>query len=60
MRLSRQAIQEYKEIYKKEFGEEISDAQAEEQALRVLRLFRLLLRPLPHHHEHNASSSRKH
>ena len=51
MRLSSKAIQEYKEIYKKEFGEELSDAEAEEQALRVLHLFWLLLCPLPQHPE---------
>ena len=51
MRLSREAIKEYKEIYKKEFGEDLSDAEAEEQALRVLHLFWLLLCPLPQHPE---------
>jgi hypothetical protein len=46
-RLSAEAIREYKEIYKAEFGVELSDAEAEEQGLRLLRLFALLLRPLP-------------
>jgi len=53
MRLSSKAIEEFKQIYKEEFGEELSDAQAQETALRVLRIFRLLLRPLPHWPEHN-------
>ena len=46
-RLSPDAIREYKEIYKAEFGIELTDAEAEEQGLRLLRLFSLLLRPLP-------------
>jgi hypothetical protein len=46
-RLSAEAIREYKEIYKSEFGVELSDAETEEQGLRLLRLFALLLRPLP-------------
>jgi hypothetical protein len=53
MRLSSKAIEEFKQIYQEEFGEELSDAQAQETALRVLRIFRLLLRPLPHVPEHN-------
>lgn len=53
MNLSSKAIEEFKQIYKEEFGEELSDAQAQETALRVLRIFRLLLRPLPHFPEHN-------
>lgn len=53
MRLSSKAIEEFKQIYTEEFGEELSDAQAQETALRVLRIFRLLLRPLPHVPEHN-------
>lgn len=47
MRLSDQAIQEFKAIWKDEFHEELSDAEAEEHALRLLSLFSLLTRPLP-------------
>jgi hypothetical protein len=46
-RLSAEAIREYQEIYKAEFGVELSDAEAEEQGLRLLRLCALLLHPLP-------------
>ena len=46
-RLSPEAIREYKEIYKAEFGVELSDAEAEEQGVRLLRLFSLLLRSSP-------------
>lgn len=44
MQLSRDAISEFQRIYKTEFGEELSDGEAEECALRVLRLYALLLR----------------
>ena len=46
-RPSPDAIREYKEIYKAEFGIELTDAEAEEQGLRLLRLFYFLSRPLP-------------
>jgi hypothetical protein len=45
--LSKQAVEEYQEIYKKEFHEEISFAEAEEQASRVLNLFKIIYKPIP-------------
>ncbi len=45
--LSHQAIEEFKAIYRDEFGEDISDDEAQEIDLRLLRLFDLLLQPLP-------------
>ena len=45
--LSRQAVEEFKAIYQEEFGEHLSDDEAQEIALRLLRLFDLLLQPLP-------------
>ena len=42
MQLSQEALDEFKEIYKKEFGKEISDADAREMGSRVLRIFKLL------------------
>ena len=46
-RLSREAIDSFKRIYQLEFGELLSDDAAEEMALRVMRVFDLLSRPLP-------------
>lgn len=43
MRLSSEAVREFKEIYEQEFGEILSDAKVEETALRLLRFFKLLL-----------------
>jgi hypothetical protein len=40
--LSPQAIDRFREIYREEFGEEISDGQAQEIGLRLLRLFDML------------------
>jgi hypothetical protein len=48
MRLDADAIKEFKAIWKEEFGEELSDDEAQEHGLRVLRLFALLLRPVAH------------
>ena len=49
MRLSAQAIREFKAIWKDEYHEELSDAAAEEHALRLLRLYAMLSRPVPPH-----------
>ncbi len=40
--LSRQAIEEFKAIYEQRFGEPLTDDEAQEMSLRVLRLFALL------------------
>ena len=45
--LSDKAVKEYQEIYKREFGEELSDSGAREQAESFIRLFRLIYRPIP-------------
>ena len=45
--LSRQAIDEFKAIYKEEFGQDLSDDEAQEIALRLLRFFGILGQPLP-------------
>jgi len=43
--LSRKAIDEFMAIYQEEFGEEISDDEAQEMGLRLLKLLKLLLAP---------------
>lgn len=43
MRLSREAIQEFKKIAKEEFGEELSDREAEECALNLLQFAEFVL-----------------
>lgn len=44
--LSKKAIEEYQEIYKKTFGEEISYERASEQGMKLLRLFKIIYRPI--------------
>ncbi len=43
--LSQQALAEFKATYQEEFGEELSDAQAHEMAVRLLRFFGILQKP---------------
>jgi hypothetical protein len=43
--ISLQALAEFKAIYRDEFGEELSDAQANEIALGVLQLISVLVGP---------------
>jgi len=42
--LSDKAIKEYKEIYKKKFGKDISDAEAREQGERLLGFYKILFK----------------
>jgi hypothetical protein len=45
--LSEQAIKDFKAIWKKNFGEDISDEKATEEALNLLNLFNIIYRPMP-------------
>ena len=47
MEITQKALEEFKKIYKKEFGEDLSDDEALEIAQRVLGFFSLIYRPLP-------------
>ena len=53
MRLSKEAIKEFKEIYYKEFGERISDKEAQEMGASLLSLFKIIYRPIPEAGEQN-------
>ncbi len=44
--LSQKALQDFKEIWKEESGEEISDDLAIEKAMSLLQLFDVIYRPL--------------
>ena len=53
MSLSPEAIREFKDIYRDEFGEELSDEAALECALRVAHLFQLLVHQGASEHPQN-------
>ena len=53
MRLSEKAIKEFKKIYYDEFGETISDKEAQEMGTNLLYLFRIIYRPVPEVGEQN-------
>lgn len=42
MQLSPQAIQEFKEIYREEYGQEISDDQARDMGTRLVRVLKVM------------------
>lgn len=46
MQLSQNAINEFKEIYFTEFGEDISDVEANRKGLKLLNLIKLIYRPM--------------
>lgn len=51
MSLSEIAIEEFKEIYYKEFGTTISDEEAEEKGTNLISLFKIIYRPIPDEEE---------
>jgi len=46
MSLSKEALEEFKAIWKKEFKEEISDQYALESATKLLRLMEIVYKPI--------------
>ena len=47
MRLSKEAIKGFKEIYEREFGKTISDEKAQELGQNLLSLFKIIYRAIP-------------
>jgi hypothetical protein len=47
MRLNKEAIKEFKEIYYKEFGKKTSDEEAQEMGENLILLFKIIYRPIP-------------
>jgi hypothetical protein len=52
MKLSDKAIQEFREIFAREFKRELSDQDARQHAEAFMRLILLLLRPMPSTPDH--------
>ncbi len=44
--ISKEALEEYKAIYKAKFGEDISDQEALDQAIKLLTLVDIVYRPI--------------
>ncbi|MFA6569803.1 MAG: hypothetical protein WCT77_01010 [Bacteroidota bacterium] len=44
--LSKKAIEEYQSIYLKTFGKEISYGEANQQGIKLLRLFKIIYQPI--------------
>lgn len=45
--ISKDSLDKFKSIYKAEFGVDLSDADALEQATRLLNLCRVVMQPMP-------------
>jgi len=56
MEISKKELEEFKQIYKNEFGEDLSDEEAREIAQRLLGFISLVYRPLPEGNEPEVSS----
>jgi len=44
--ISEERLEEFKRIYKKEFGEDLSDQDALEKATKLLRLVEIIYKPM--------------
>ncbi len=44
--LSKKAVEEYRSIYADVYGEELSNDEALQQAMRLLRLFKIIYKPI--------------
>jgi hypothetical protein len=58
MKISKGRLEEFKQIYLKEYGVKISDEKAYELALPLLQLFKVICRPLPKGHRCHACQPR--
>lgn len=47
MQLSKKAIEEYKKIFLEESRKELSDEEANRQGIQLLRLMKLIYKPIP-------------
>lgn len=47
MQLSSQAISDFQKIYQKHFGELLTDGEANKKGLDLLRLMKMIYRPIP-------------
>src|SRR5216684_8198351 len=56
MMLSDQDVERLREIYRNAYGEEMPPEEARMWAIRLVRLYRILLRPLPHQRASNDRS----
>lgn len=57
--LSKKAIDEFKQLYKEKYGEELNDAVASEAANRLVRMMDLVYRPIPKAWEEKYNEIRK-
>lgn len=53
MKLSKKALDEFKAIYKAEYGVELSDSEALDKGIRLLRLFKAVYRPITNTTQNN-------
>ena len=45
--LSKQSIEKYRQVYRKDYGVDIAEKEAAEQANRLLNLTRIVFQPMP-------------
>lgn len=56
--ITKEALEEYKKIYKKQTGEDLSDQEALESATKLLNLIQLVYKPVPENYSSLNSKSK--
>ena len=47
MEIPKKDLDEFKRIFKKDYGEDLSDEEAQHIAGKIINLFRIIYRPIP-------------
>lgn len=59
MRLTEEQIKDFQRIYKKEFGKEISFEVAQDEAIKFLRMMKIIYRPITKEDQKKYSTLKK-
>ncbi|MFA6305631.1 MAG: hypothetical protein WC651_02795 [Candidatus Gracilibacteria bacterium] len=57
MKLTPEAIQEFQDAYRKDFGLEVSKEEAEQLGLRLITLFSVIYKPIPKNGNENGGNT---
>ena len=59
MSLSKKAVDEFKQLYKETYGEDLSDFIASEAANRLIQMFKIVYQPIPKAWENEYNEKKK-
>ena len=57
MQIEKEALDNFRSLYREEFGEDLSEDEAQEMASNLINLYELLMQPLPREMEEQDKDS---